>query len=66
MYQLLCIINQLYTVKVTMTVYLLTANNKTEDIFYKQTSLILIVQCCGKQNTPGKICSAEGLMALIM
>ena len=49
-----------------MAAYLLTANNKTEDTFYKQTLLILMVQCCGKQNTPGIICSAEGLMALIM
>ena len=63
MYQLLCIINQLYTVKVTMTVYLLTAN-KTEDTFHKQTSLILMAQCCDKQNTPEKMCSA--VMALIM
>ena len=67
MYQLLCIINQLHTVKVTMAVYLLTANNKTDDTFYNQTSpLILMTQCCDKQNTPEKICSAEGLMALIM
>ena len=49
-----------------MAVYLLTANNKIEDTFHKQTSLILMAQCCGKQNTPEKICSVEGLMALIM
>ena len=36
-----------------MVVYLLTAN-KTEDTFHKQTSLILMAQCCGKQNTPEK------------